>query len=454
MKKGYVSVVVALTLVLGLSLLCTFFFPVGDSKSFKKTSCLTDSITENMSRQEIATLYKSGTVAVYVESTYRSGFQTITQSSLGSGVCVASIGYQAGEYSVSQGSYFVTNYHVINVAVEEDFSNYDTSVSIVLDDGNYTAYSAEVLWASQELDMALLFCDEQIDGLQWIEMKDRSINPAEGDELGFDEVFTLGTPLNLQYINTLSLGYVSNTSAKESASTKDFYYWTDSDGSITGTSNASNAVGSFMGTQPTEVLENMYEDLIMINLDITHGNSGGGLFDSEGYLIGLTTLGLTYEDTNGAQMNFAVPIYPLTQILDKIILQNEQGGSAVISYQTLGLNVADVNMTSMAKSIQEQMGVSFYYLDGMIVEESQSSLLDFEEEGVVVLANSGTGLIANLTAGSVITGADFGNASERVDINDRNDLIFFLLQCDSGDMIHVYYRANGSERESSMYVQL
>ena len=454
MKKNYISIVAILILVLGVSLLCTLLFPGNDAKSFKKTSCLTDSIAENMTRQDIATLYKSGTVAVYVESTYTSGFQSYTQSSLGSGVCVASIGYQAGDYSVSEGSYFVTNYHVVNVAVEEDFSNYDTSVSIVLDDGKYTSYPAQVLWASQELDMALLFCDQQIDGLQWIEMKDRSINPSEGEELGYDEVFTLGTPLNLQYINTLSLGYVSNTSAKESASTRQYYYWTGDDGIITGTSNASMAQGSLWGKNNTEVLENLYEDLIMINLDITHGNSGGGLFDSEGYLIGLTTLGLTYEETNGAQMNFAVPIYPLTQILDKIILQNEQGEGEILSYKSLGLSVADESMASMAVSIQEQTSVSFYYVDGNLIFQNQADLLNFEGEGVVVLENNASGLLANIIVGSVITGADHGDANQKIEIENRNDLIYFLNDCQKGDIVHIYFKLSGSEKESSIYVEL
>ena len=214
------------------------------------------------------------------------------------------------------------------------------------------------------------------------------------------------------------------------------------------------AQGSLWGKNNTEVLENLYEDLIMINLDITHGNSGGGLFDSEGYLIGLTTLGLTYEETNGAQMNFAVPIYPLTQILDKIILQNEQGEGEILSYKSLGLSVADESMASMAVSIQEQTSVSFYYVDGNLIFQNQADLLNFEGEGVVVLENNASGLLANIIVGSVITGADYGDANQKIEIENRNDLIYFLNDCQKGDIVHIYFKLSGSEKESSIYVEL
>ena len=457
MKKGYFSVIISLVLVFCISIACTYLFSFDKTKKpFTTTTCLTDSITETMTCAEIATMYKKGTVAVYVESKYTSGYNIMSQTSLGSGVCVASIGYstQDGNYTVNKGSYFVTNYHVVNVACDDDYDNYENTISIIIDDGNYTSYNAEILWASEQLDMALLFCDEQIDGLQWIAMKDRWINPKESEQLGYDEVFTLGSPLNLQYINTFSLGYVSNTYSKKSASVKDFYYWNDG-GQVVGTSNSSKVTSPF-GIGQTEVLENLYEDLIMINLDITHGNSGGGLFDSDGYLIGLTTLGLTYEDTNGAQMNFAVPIFPMIQILDKIIVENECNiQELVYDYQSLGLNVADSSMSRMALSVQEQTSVSFYYVDRIVLQTEDKSLLEFEDDGCVVLSNTSTGLFSNIAKGSVLIGADFGDSNQRIDINDRNDLIYFLLQCDKGDTVHFYYLENSSAtKEKSIYVEL
>ena len=142
--------------------------------------------------------------------------------------------------------------------------------------------------------------------------------------------------------------------------------------------------------------------------------------------------------------------------MDKIIVENECNiQELVYDYQSLGLNVADSSMSRMALSVQEQTSVSFYYVDGIVLQTEDKSLLEFEDDGCVVLSNTSTGLFSNIAKGSVLIGADFGDSNQRIDINDRNDLIYFLLQCDKGDTVHFYYLENSSAtKEKSIYVEL
>lgn len=448
MKKGYVAVVMSLVIVLCLSFGCTILFsPLFSGKDrYKPSENLTASIEEGQSVQDIAKIYKQGCVAVLCETKITQNLKVDHKIELGSAVCVASIGYSVngGEYKVSKGSYFVTNYHVVSYACDEEFSNYTTNINIVIDNGEYTSYPADVIWSNRELDMAVLYSSSQIDGLKWIEYKDRSINVKEEDKLMFDKVFTLGTPLSLNFLNTLSIGYVSNTYPKMSNTIKNYYYIQTED-EVIGSSNKFNFKDPADERKivTTQVIENVYENLIMINLDITHGNSGGGLFDEKGYLIGLTTCGLDSDQTNGAQLNFATPIYPLSTILDRLILANETNSEdQIITYKSLGLSVCDYYMISATLNVSDTK-TPFYYIDGHMMSKNDS-FVDFEEDGVYICANYNTeGIITKLEKGKIITSIA-NNRGLKADIKNRNDLIFYLLNCKKGDIIEISFAGSAS----------
>ncbi|EFM11692.1 copper amine oxidase domain protein [Paenibacillus curdlanolyticus YK9] len=81
------------------------------------------------------------------------------------------------------------------------------------------------------------------------------------------------------------------------------------------------AIGSPLGVQNTAsdgIISNITFDgsveYIQFSAPIDHGSSGGGLFNQYGELIGITSAG--YDDTN-ADLNFAVSIYHIAELLDE-----------------------------------------------------------------------------------------------------------------------------------------
>ena len=79
---------------------------------------------------------------------------------------------------------------------------------------------------------------------------------------------------------------------------------------------------------------------IRIDTALYSGNSGGGLFNAEGELIGITNAGYT-ENEN---MNYAVPIQIVRGVADNIIHYYESGDDGGCAYQiTLGITVSTQN---------------------------------------------------------------------------------------------------------------
>ncbi|SHJ09931.1 Trypsin-like peptidase domain-containing protein [Clostridium cavendishii DSM 21758] len=81
------------------------------------------------------------------------------------------------------------------------------------------------------------------------------------------------------------------------------------------------AIGSPKGlfnTVSTGIISNIWNDgkanQIQISIPITHGNSGGPLFNSKGEVLGLTTSGIEAE----GELNFAVSIEHIYDITDKL----------------------------------------------------------------------------------------------------------------------------------------
>ena len=77
------------------------------------------------------------------------------------------------------------------------------------------------------------------------------------------------------------------------------------------------AIGSPLGlfnTVSTGIISNFWEsegiDLIQISIPITHGNSGGALFNESGKLIGITTSGMGEANLNFAiSSSHIIPVY-------------------------------------------------------------------------------------------------------------------------------------------------
>ncbi len=206
---------------------------------------------------------------------------TETGTSAGSGVIIGSA-EEDGEY------FIVTNHHVID-------GGKTFTVDVLSIDGEEeftTAYDAALIGSSMKRDIAVL-----------------SIRPPEGTELSAvsfiedsdsvkvgTEVFAIGNPLGI-------LG------------------GTVTHGIVSATKRAVN-VGE-IGTMT----------LMQTDASINGGNSGGGLFDTEGNLIGIINSG--YESYNGQNvegLNFAIPANDAQYAARALIETHEEQGGTVTQY--------------------------------------------------------------------------------------------------------------------------
>ena len=215
--------------------------------------------------------------------------QTTTSAASGSG------------FVLTQDGYIVTNYHVIEDAVD------DSSVSIEVSFADGAQYTATLVGGEQDNDVAVLKIDAT--GLQPVTLGD-------SDQLVVGEtVYTIGNPLG-ELTYSLSNGLVSAL-----------------DRLIT-TSSTNQTTGQ---TETTTL------NVLQTNCDINPGNSGGPLFDSYGNVVGIVTAKYTQTSSgvSAEGLGFALPINDLKDIIEEII---EYGYVTGKPYLGIQVNVVDEQM--------------------------------------------------------------------------------------------------------------
>ena len=219
--------------------------------------------------------------------------QTSTSAASGSG------------FVLTQDGYIVTNYHVIEDAVN------DSSVSIEVSFANGDKYTATLVGGEQDNDVAVLKIDAT--GLQPVTLGD-------SDQLVVGEsVYTIGNPLG-ELTYSLSNGLVSAL-----------------DRLITTSSTNAN------GQTETTTL-----NVLQTNCDINPGNSGGPLFDSYGNVVGIVTAKYTQTSSgvSAEGLGFALPINDVKEIINDLI---EHG--YVTGKPYLGIQVRNVSSEAQAYGI-------------------------------------------------------------------------------------------------------
>lgn len=392
MKKSAIwFTVFTLVFVLGMSYLYTefiapFFRP---TYTYSETSCVTDSVTEDMDAYDIRNKYsEAGAVTRVV--IYSGG----TAISHGSGVCIASNGYKTTsldvEYTASRGSYFATNYHVIDSVLT---NGYTVKVEMEEKDENgelpleAPTYSARVLWSNKDLDVAIIYTEANFG---YVSMRDNWIDCGKQGRLT-ESVFTIGTPITAQNRNRVTTGGIASIE------------------------------GIYSYTVEGNYLDNYYEDVMDLSAEISSGNSGGGIFDKNGELVGLTTLGISYSDGGVTSFNGGVSIYPIMKVIDKVIYNNEVSEiHKIYDLEKLKIKGYDGYEATIMKN---KSG----YLDGKIYSD-----ITFDDYGYYIESSS-IGINKK-----VITEAKLTRESETIaqsKILDRNDLIYILLRANAGDKL-------------------
>ena len=240
-----------------------------------------------MTAEQLYAANLASCVGITVSTTTVNFFgQTTTSAASGSGFVLTADGY------------IVTNYHVIEDAVD------DSSVSITVSFADGTQYTGTLVGGEQDNDVAVLKIDAT--GLQPVTLGD------SGQLVVGETVYTIGNPLG-ELTYSLSNGLVSAL-----------------DRLIT-TSSTNQTTGQ---TETTTL------NVLQTNCAINPGNSGGPLFDSYGNVVGIVTAKYT-ETSSGVSaegLGFALPINDVKDILSDLI---EHG--YVIGKPYLGIQVQDVS---------------------------------------------------------------------------------------------------------------
>ena len=183
-------------------------------------------------------------------------------------------------FIVSEDGYILTNYHVIELAAQND-----KDVNVILYDG--TRYTASIVGYEKYNDVAVLKIDAN--GLKPV-----SFGNSDSLSVG-DLVYAVGNPLG-ELDFSMSTGHVS---ALDRAITSD----------------------------ESGVAINMFQ----IDAAVNSGNSGGPVYNAAGEVIGIVTA--KYASTGVEGLGFAIPINDAVKIASDLITKGYVTGKAYMGVQ-------------------------------------------------------------------------------------------------------------------------
>ena len=255
-------------------------------------------------------------------------------------------------------AYIITNYHVIEQATKIDITN--TGVQ---------TYTATLLGGDKYADIAVLKITKD-GGLKVATLKD-SVDTNIGDT-----VFTIGSPLGKEYINSVTKGIISGKDR----------------------------------TVEVELTNGMSFAMNVLQMDaaVNPGNSGGPLCNVNGEVIAVNSMKLVESEVEG--MGFAIPMESVTAILERL----EKG--EVIKRPYLGVEVIDVNDTW-----------NLYYRHITISNEIKNGLVIYTAE------ENSPADIAGLKPNDIIIAID------NTDISSEGQFRSTLYKYSVGDTIIVKY---------------
>ncbi len=173
----------------------------------------------------------------------------------------------------SSDGYIITNYHVIEGAVE---AGGNSKIEVFLNGDKETPHQATVIGYHISSDLAVIKINAK--GLKAVEI-------GSADKLAVGQyVVTIGSPGGLEFMGSVTYGIISGLDRVVSS--------------------------------------NSSVELIQTDAAINPGNSGGALLNTAGELIGINSSKIVSEEYEG--MGFAIPIDTVTEKVDKIISRQNQ----------------------------------------------------------------------------------------------------------------------------------
>lgn len=289
-----------------------------------------------LSTQDVASLVSPSVVVITTE-------QMVSSNNLWFGGSYVQSGAGSGVV-ISEDGYILTCAHVVNGA---------TNVKVQLN-GDDTQYDATVVGLDTASDIAV------------VKIEATGLTPAvvgDSDKLAVgEEVIAVGNPL----------------------------------GTLGGT--VTNGIISALNRQIT--VENNAMTLIQTNAAVSPGNSGGGLFNANGELVGIVNAKSDSSDAEG--LGFAIPINTAVNIAQELI------SSGYVARPELGVTVISIQDAQTAM----QYGVSNYGVYIMSVNPGSGAEAAGLQKGdrivsvgdtVVSTSSDVTSYIQNLNVGDVVS---------------------------------------------------
>lgn len=352
MREKIIGIIVILV-VLTAGILGTLYFTTKDNDVQTEGTHKNVTIKETNSINEaVNKIYN----AVVVVEAYNQG----KQASSGSGFV-----YKKD----SKYGYILTNYHVV-----------DGASSLKTIDMNGNEVEATYLGGDSYADIAVI----RIDAKSVLDIA--SIGDSTKAKLG-DTVFTVGTPVNSEYMGSVTKGILSgeNRTITVSDQTK----------------------GNYM----MEVLQT--------DASINPGNSGGPLVNINGEVIGITSMKLVTDSIEG--MGFAIPIEIAMTSVDKL----EKGEEIKRPY--IGVSLYDASNTAML------------YRNNLRLDDDLT-------EGAVVASveDNSPAKDAGMETNDVILKVD------GTKVKSTAHFKFMLYKHDIGDTVKITVSHDGKEKELSL----
>lgn len=239
--------------------------------------------------------------------------------------------------------YLYTNAHVVNVNTGYNQSYYE----IVFYNGVRSYGKLAYKDGGEDVAIMKVVRDNQDFLVAAIGNSD-NVSPGE-------DIFALGSPLGLEYANTITKGIVSNV--KVGVETDD-----DSDGSST----------------------TMY--LIQIDASLNPGNSGGPLFNMKGEVIGVNTLKLMKNNSGDdvETFNFTIPINHFVVVANSL--------TKLGSYKRPLMGITIIDIKNMSLNEREKRGITVnegIYIESVLTSGASNGILNkgrviIKFEGVIV----------------------------------------------------------------------
>lgn len=311
-------------------------------------------------------------------------------------------GSMGSGFALTSTGYIMTNYHVV-----------DNAVDLWVVDSNYKEYAASLIGFDKELDIAVLYAENA-------DFKPVTIGDSDKIKLG-GEVVAIGCPNGEELMFSVSNGIISGT-------------------------NRYSGDG---------------RPMLQTNAPLNPGNSGGPLFDENGYVIGVVTSKLTTTTVDDGKaialegIAFAVPINDAMKLAEELIKSDLE--RPMLGVGGVSVEVGKDYFFAFASGYLfpcQKTGDSYFYTNenGEVIQITNAMLTD--GTGIFIQADATGVAIVSVTPGlgadGVLEVGDIVTTVAGKTVKSTAEVKAAIAGFVPGDKIDISYYRDGKRYEAKM----